>query len=235
MSTPSVVLEEPLFLVVSKPAGMHTAPLERGEAGTLVAWVLERYPEISDLPGRKSIEPGLLHRLDRDTSGLVLFARTDAAFRAIMAAAEAGTFHKYYAALCERSLILPPGLRELLPEPSPPCSISSGFRAYGPGRRYVTVSEPVRPEGRYETEILSKAPHGPETGTLEVKVSLARGFRHQVRVHLAASGLPILGDRLYGTGTGAEELQLAAWKLTFPHPSGTGTVEVAGDIPWDRA
>jgi len=235
VSAPSVLLEDPMFLVVSKPAGMHAAPLERGEAGTLLAWVIERYPEIEQVQGRKSIEPGLLHRLDRDTTGLVLFARTGEGFRAITAAADEGLFRKYYAALCERSLTLPPGVHELLSEPVPPCSIRSGFRAYGPGRRRVAVSEPTGPHGRYETEVLSIAPCGAEPERIAVRVSLVRGFRHQIRVHLATSGLPIVGDRLYGTGTSTDELRLAAWRVTFPHPRGTGIVDVSGAIPWECA
>jgi 23S rRNA pseudouridine1911/1915/1917 synthase len=244
MLSPSIVLEDRSFLVVWKPSGMHTAPLQRGESNTLLAWVIERYPEIATVTGRKSVEPGLLHRIDRDTCGLVLFARNEESFARLMQAAADSLFRKFYTALCTRSSALPPGSRFLLPFPAPPCTVRTAFRSFGPRGRMVAAipaesgrpTDSGRPPGTipYETEVISIDPCDGSPPLLRAVVSLTRGFRHQVRVHLASSGLPIVGDELYGGA--AEEsapLRLAAERLTFPHPQSGETVEVRGPVPWD--
>jgi 23S rRNA pseudouridine1911/1915/1917 synthase len=226
---PGVVLEDPAFVVIDKPSGMHTAPLRKGEEGTLLAWALARYPEIAAVPGRKPIEPGLLHRLDLETSGLVLLARTAPAWDALIAASRGGCFLKHYEALVSRVDTPPPGTRRLLPpagaDPWPPLPlvIESGFRAFGPGRRLVGVVEPAAGVRLYRTRLLALEPRDPPP-TFRALVELDTGFRHQVRVHLAAIGLSILGDALYGPpGSSAEappspRLCLNACALEFPHP-----------------
>ena len=206
VAEPQVVLEDPDFVVVAKPAGMHTAPLRAGEEGTLLGWVLARFPEVAGVPGLKPVEPGLLHRLDGDTSGLVLVARTPEAWQALLAAARAGRFVKHYRAIVSVAVGAPEGTRQLLMEPARvltselPLPIESAFRAWGPGRRRVAALPPsVAGGGRlYRTTILAiEQQAGPPAETFfRVLVELATGFRHQVRVHLGAVGLPIAGDPL---------------------------------------
>lgn len=236
---PLVVLEDPDFLVVAKPAGMHTAPLRPDEPGTLLAWVLGRHPEVGRVPGLKPIEPGLLHRLDRDTSGLVLLARTAAAWQALQTAASGGRFVKRYRALVTAAASPPQGTRELLMGPVEPATavlpllIESAFRAWGPGRSRVAAVPQAPAEGRrlYSTRLLELEPGeggAPPQPRYRALVELATGYRHQVRVHLAAIGLPILGDSLYGDPGASEagRLFLHACGLEFPHPS-SGRLVVA--------
>lgn len=302
-TTPRVIAETPRLLAVYKPKGMHTAPLREGESGTLVRWVIERYPEVSTVPGRKEIEPGVLHRLDRDTCGIVLFARDAEAFAFVEAAALEGRFAKWYRALCVSTLAPPPGLRQLMipsadtvdgatpvvnPDwepraagmageagkwhdflrsaarsadlragnappvepPGLPLRVESRFRPYGPGRRRVAavplvlpalpgppapperVSSDDAPSPVYRTVIEGIETKSP--GELEVIATLVRGFRHQVRVHLASVGLPIVGDSLYGSapavgrdagrarggGDTPVTLMLTAFRIRVPDPPG---------------
>jgi 23S rRNA pseudouridine1911/1915/1917 synthase len=238
---PVVVLEDGDFVVAAKPAGMNTAPLRRGEGGTLLAWILERYPEVASLPGLKAVEPGLLHRLDRDTSGLVLVARTAAAWEGLRTAARDGRFLKRYRALVSPHDRPPPGTRALLAPLGPrlaesggdalpplPLEVASAFRAWGPGRRRVAAVAAGAAAGArlYRTRLLALerdrgVPGESGGGTFfRVLVEIETGFRHQVRVHLASAGLPIVGDALYGPPDqpAAARLYLHACALEFPHP-----------------
>ena len=181
--------EDESILVVEKPAGMHTAPLRPGETGTLLSLVIEAWPEVARVPGIKPVEPGLLHRLDRDTSGLVVVARTAAAFEALRA--DFDSMRKEYVAVCRAGAESMSGF-----------SITSRFAPYGPGRRRVRVvatgadrfpRSTTREEYATKVSVLACS-----EGRVLVRAALTRGFRHQVRAHLAFAGLPIIGDSLYG-------------------------------------
>lgn len=241
MSTLSVLYEDGELIALDKPAGLHTAPLRPGEADTLLGRVLARYPEVARLPGIKPQEPGLLHRLDRDTSGVVLVARTAAAFRRLREQFEAGQAPKEYAAICfrgERAAGLPPwgGPGRAAGR----LRIESRFAPWGPGRRKVRVILPAD-EGkkaareaapdRYVTEAQVVAMRGP---LALVRVYLARGFRHQVRVHLAHLGLPIAGDPLYGRPVPAgwpARMYLHAAVLAIRHPARGTPLELRAPLP----
>jgi 23S rRNA pseudouridine1911/1915/1917 synthase len=86
-------------LAVVKPSGMHSAPGTHADGSSLAEWVFRRYPEAAGVQGRNTGEGGLLHRLDRDTEGLVLFALTEDFFAGVVEQAAAGTFLKSYLAL----------------------------------------------------------------------------------------------------------------------------------------
>ncbi|HOJ98866.1 MAG: pseudouridine synthase [Treponemataceae bacterium] len=238
---PRIVYEEESFLVVYKPPRIHTVPLDREEQNTLLAWCARRYPEVLEVKGKKPIEGGVLHRLDYETQGLVLVARTQAFYEALQQQQEKGMFVKEYEALCaplrENS---PPGAGY---PPAPPEStkkiedwtfpfvVQSAFRAYGPGRKEVrplltqkaqpfsSLRPPTVLEGGapYETEILSVTSES--SGRFLFSVRIRRGFRHQIRVHLRWLGYPILGDVLYGGASWEESiLALRSWRISFLHP-----------------
>lgn len=173
-----VRLERADLVVVEKPAGQPSAPLVASELGSLAGALLARYPEMKGV-GYRAREPGLIHRLDTRTSGLVIAARSSAAFEVLRAALESHRIDKRYLAIVE-ALRLPDELVIELP--------------LMPGKSGRVV---VAPEGG--------APCVSQLRTLErrgrfalVEVSASRAFRHQVRVHLAASGWPIAGDLDYG-------------------------------------
>jgi 23S rRNA pseudouridine1911/1915/1917 synthase len=233
--SPRLVAETGDFAVVYKPPRLHCAPLTPGEGGTLLEWYAAIFPPVMEMRGKKPIEGGLVHRLDYETQGLVLFAKNQEALEDFFAQQEQGRFVKEYGALIEGSGFypLPPGFPPP-PElpPAPPFRIASYFRPWGPGRtavRPVSLFQPGRDiagnRGRpYETEVIRIGEPG--AGRRCFTLRIARGFRHQIRCHLAWIGSPIAGDLRYGPGgaaagpagdTGGPE---SAARQTPPDPGG---------------
>jgi 23S rRNA pseudouridine1911/1915/1917 synthase len=211
MTLPRIVRETPLWAVLEKPHGMPSAPLTAGEEGTLLGWFLERCPEAACVAGRKTIECGLLHRLDTGTSGLVLVAKTQGAFDCLLEAQTRGAIRKSYYAFCTRAAPAA-GDATLLPGVLvPPLVVRSRFRAFGPGRREV---RPLfagqrgyeEAETDYETAIdgfeALEDPSAQEKALYGISCTLLRGYRHQVRAHLASLGFPLAGDPLYNAAGG---------------------------------
>ncbi len=180
-----VRLERSDLVVVDKPAGQPTAPLVAGESGSLVGALLGRYPEMAGI-GYRAREPGILHRLDTRTSGLVIAARTEPAFRALRAALEQHRLDKRYLAVVAAAGLPDSGVieRVLMPHPS------------GSGRVVVAPADGGGSGARACRSTFRTLAREGRRALVEVTAS--RAYRHQVRVHLAASGWPILGDLEYG-------------------------------------
>ena len=227
----TVLHEDEALIIVDKPAGIHTAPLRPGEPDTLLAAVIAAFPEVASVPGIKPSEPGLLHRLDHETSGVVVFARTMAVFAALRSQFMSGDARKEYRAACACPPDRKPGER---------ITVRSMFAPFGPGRRMVRVVEPEEKNRRllrkaartvYLTETRLERVHA---GRALVEVTLHRGFRHQVRAHLSHVGLPILGDALYGVPAPTEAPQrmyLHALGITLIHPVGGKLLRVVSPLP----
>jgi 23S rRNA pseudouridine1911/1915/1917 synthase len=223
------------FLLIYKPPRMHCSP---GKGPCLLDWAAESFPEIKDLRGRRPGEGGLLHRLDFETRGLVLIARRQEALDALLRQQEEGVFTKDYAALSAGGGPglpgFPPVPGDLLPfqPPSPgqPLIVESPFRAWGPGRKAVRPGFPPDRGGStkkarrsaldrglpYRTEITALEREG---DLFRFQVRLRRGFRHQIRCHLAWLGFPLLNDGLYGGEDRGGFLALSAQGLSFLDPS----------------
>ncbi|HEX2674743.1 MAG TPA: RluA family pseudouridine synthase, partial [Polyangiaceae bacterium] len=178
-------LERPEFVVVNKPAGMPTAPLDTRERGTLCGALLARYPEMQGV-GHRAREPGIVHRLDTQTSGLVLAARSAQAFTRLNQALEREELQKRYLAIVSAAGLAESGeiSRPLAPDPAHPERVrvlEAGDRS-GYARHKIT---------RYRVKRIVG-----ERALLELEVGSA--FRHQIRAHLAAIGHPIAADAVYG-------------------------------------
>ncbi|MDR2964261.1 MAG: RNA pseudouridine synthase [Treponema sp.] len=190
---PRVIEETSDYAVVYKPARMHSVPLKEGEGGTLV----------------DSYDGQLMHRLDYETHGLVLFARNKESFNYFTDLQDRGEFVKEYSAVCASALKTNISTNKDGFPPPPDITgngiIMSYFRPYGPGRKQVRPvidagsvpnKEIAKDKGGfYRTEIINTQHcKGKDIFTVRIK----RGFRHQIRCHLAWIGFPILHDPLYG-------------------------------------
>ena len=181
-----VLVETDGYVVVDKPAGVPTHPLKEGELGTLAGALVARYPEMRDV-GYSRREPGILHRLDNDTSGVVLAARDQTTFERLREQLQEGQIEKRYLARCQGSV-------------PAPIVIDTPIANDPRDRRRVRACNDPREIKRLraqpaQTEILTSTPaeHG---SLIEVRANNAR--RHQIRAHLASIGHPLLGDTLYG-------------------------------------
>ncbi|MGD8861384.1 MAG: RluA family pseudouridine synthase [Myxococcales bacterium] len=216
----SVLHEDDFIVVVDKPPGVASHPLRPGEGGTLASALLARYPEMAAV-GFGPREPGLLHRLDTNTSGLLLAARDTETFEALRAVLADGGVDKRYLALCAGEVRAPALHRAFL-------------SALGP--RVTVRAEAFREAVEIETEVLSAEPActGSALSLAEMRVHVAR--RHQVRAHLAMLGHPIAGDAQYGGPAlpGLSRHFLHASRMAFDHPRRPGVrIEVRAELPAD--
>jgi len=224
--------EDPHVVVFDKPAGMPTHPLRPDETATLANVVAFRYPEARGV-GFALREPGLTHRLDTDTSGLVIVARSAEAFESLREAHRAGHVIKRYQALVE-GLVSAEGrvdypLVRHRKDPkrveavTPHVRLRAGTRTTEAHTRY----RPVRAyRGEADTDLFTL-----------VEAELTSGFRHQVRVHMATLGHPLAGDTLY-RGPSLETAGLSrhflhAFEVQFPHPSSGNPLVVRCELPAD--
>jgi 23S rRNA pseudouridine1911/1915/1917 synthase len=204
------------FVAVAKPAGMPTLPLRPGERGTLANAVVARHPECA-AASDDAREGGAAHRLDTDTSGVVLFARTAAAWRALRDAFAGGRVAKEYLALVAGE--------------APDEGTIDAPLAHA-DRRRVRVDE-AAPDARPAVtrfEVVARSP----AATL-VRAFTSTGRMHQVRAHLAHAGHPLIGDELYGGPPARGGHVLHAERITFPDPRTGEAVTVEAPLPDARA
>jgi 23S rRNA pseudouridine1911/1915/1917 synthase len=204
------------LLVVSKPAGLVTHPAAGHHQGTLVNALLNLG---EPLAARNSTRPGIVHRLDKDTSGLLLVAKDDDAQAFLVDSLRSRRISRRYLALVR-------GI------PKPPSGTIEAPIARHPIKRQRMA---VVPGGRRSVTHYEVLEEGEAMSLLEV--TLETGRTHQIRVHLSHLGHPVMGDRTYG-GTseaskslGLDRPFLHAWKLTFPHPDDARMVAVDDPLP----
>lgn len=205
--------EDESIIVVDKPAGLvvHPAPAQRD--GTLLNALLERCPGLPDGPGMRR---GIVHRLDKDTSGLLVVAKTESAYTDLTAQLQRRAFHKVYLALVRGRV--------------EPCraAIESPIARDPANRQRMAVVEGGR-EAISQYRVLERHP-----GCSLVEVKLVTGRTHQIRVHFSTLGHPVVGDRTYGRGPHSIARQfLHAVVLGFLHPESGEYVEFSSDLPGD--
>ncbi len=220
-----VVLEDPDLLVIDKPPGVSVHPGAGRATGTLVHGLLARYPELAELPSAGAGDPsrpGIVHRIDRDTSGLLVVARTPAAYHALRQAIDEHRVERTYLALVHGQ----PEDRGLVDAP-----IGRSLRH--PDR--MAVQAGGRPS-RSWFEVLARYDE-PRSLAL-VRVTLETGRTHQIRVHMAAIGHPVVGDRRYGRAgdqriLGAARQWLHASELALAHPADGRPLWAKSPLPAD--
>ncbi len=215
----AIVYEDTDLLIVDKPAGQVVHPAPGHNAGTLVNALLGRGAELAPGGIAGVQRPGIVHRLDRDTSGLLMVARTDAAQASLQAQLKARRVKKTYLALVQGSVAAAAGRIEA------PIGRDPGRRT----RMAVTQSGRPSTTGYRVRERLA--------GWTLLEVDLVTGRTHQIRVHLEAIGHPVAGDPVYGTGTsrrgpaGLDRLFLHSWRLELTSPSTGRLIRAEAPLP----
>ena len=213
-----VLYEDSSMLVLDKPAGMVVHPTYRNSSGTLLNGVLWH------LRDRAGANPGILTRLDKDTSGLVVIGVDAASHAAMQKDAHAGRVTKEYLAIVRGT-------------PAPPSGTIVLPLGRDTGDRRVVV---VRPDGqacetRYETLSTRTSTRSQASAPISaLRCIPVTGRTHQIRVHLSASGWPIAGDRVYGTADDDLPRQaLHAWRIRLPHPVTRQPLSFEAPLPAD--
>ena len=205
-----IAYEDEHLLVVDKPAGIVVHPAPGHSTGTLVHGLLGRTAG-GDVPER----PGIVHRIDRDTSGLLVVARTEEAYRGLRNLVRRHALERRYKALVRGR---PRSWRGRIEAPI-------GRDRNDPTRMSLDTESPREAVTHFEVEELLD-----RHALLDVR--LETGRTHQIRVHLAAIGLPVVGDPVYGVPDPELERQfLHAWRLAFPHPVSGEQVEAESPLP----
>jgi 23S rRNA pseudouridine1911/1915/1917 synthase len=213
-----IVYEDDDLLVVDKPAGMTVHPAPGHSSGTLVHAVLAHCPNLSALGGEG--RPGIVHRLDKDTSGLIIVAKNDAAHLSLARQLKERRVEKTYIALVEGRLKQREGV------------IDAPIGRHPARRKKMAVVEGGR-EARTRYRVLREI-----DGRTLVEVRPETGRTHQIRVHLASIGHPVVGDPVYGRGRPAGPLRrqfLHAQRLAFRHPRTGDRLELEAELPEDLA
>ena len=223
------ILQEPSknnpFLIINKPQGLPSEPLKSGEDSSLTQ-AITLYPEIKTVKGKKEIEYGLLHRLDTQTSGLLLIATTQESYNSIQESQKNNNFIKWYTAKIEKINDINSYLegfpnQEIKIKENSTVVIESYFRHYGKNNSHV---RPVtKSSGKSALKKATSKLYKTEITLKENNIAICKiteGFRHQVRNHLAWLNIPVKGDFLYNPLTKKEDALLAfkATKIQFVHP-----------------
>jgi 23S rRNA pseudouridine1911/1915/1917 synthase len=211
-----ILYEDEDIVVVNKPAGMTVHPAPGHAAHTLVNAILAHCTDLSGIGGVQ--RPGIVHRLDRDTSGVILVAKNDAAHNALARQLKERSVEKTYLALVEGT-------------PKPAEGVIDAPIARDPrNRQRMAIVEGGR-ESITAYRVVERF-----AGYALVEARPKTGRTHQIRVHLAAIGHPIAGDRVYGHGSRDIPRQfLHASRVVFTHPRTGERVEFEAPLPPDLA
>jgi 23S rRNA pseudouridine1911/1915/1917 synthase len=206
-----ILYEDAAVIAVNKPAGLVVHAGAGAHSGTLVNRLVHHFASLSQVGGE--LRPGIVHRLDRGTSGVMLVARSDAAHRALASQFSGRTTEKTYLALVEGRV-----------------NADSG-----------RITKPIARDPSHRTRMTARLDHGRDALTdyrvlrrfekftyLEVRIGTGR--THQIRAHLAGIRHPIAGDKLYG-GQAADRIFLHAWRIRFDSPATGERVTVEAPLP----
>lgn len=227
-----VLYEDELLIALNKPTGLPSAPIHAAEESSAVALALKHFPGLPKIKTRK-LEPGLVHRLDTGTSGVLLFAKTQAEWERLRELWKRREVTKIYRAI-----------------------VSSGTKPVGPDHRKIPLPHAIdwplahdaksakrmralRPDSRTPKSSIRGKPHPARTIILaaeplsrdrfDLTIQIETGVMHQIRCHLAALGTPIAGDAIY-RGETAPRLWLHAWKLSYAQADGRER-EITAPLP----
>jgi 23S rRNA pseudouridine1911/1915/1917 synthase len=212
-----VLAESPDWVVVNKPVGLVTHPGAGNWSGTLLNGLLFRYPELAQVA-----RAGIVHRLDKDTSGLLVVARNEIAQTHLVRQLQARTMGREYLALAHGRMLSQGKVdKPIGRDPRVPVRMS--------------VEKPSAPKAAITHYKLERVGEYLESNISQVNCKLETGRTHQIRVHLASLGHPLLGDTQYGgrlLGEATRQM-LHAYQLRFEDPAGSGEVSFTAPMPQD--
>jgi 23S rRNA pseudouridine1911/1915/1917 synthase len=206
-----ILYQDTAVIAVNKPAGLVVHAGAGGHSSTLVNRLVHHFTSLSQVGG--DLRPGIVHRIDRGTSGILLVARTDQAHRALAAQFAARTIEKTYLALVQGNVRTETG----------------------------RITKPITRDPVRRTRMTARLEHGRDAlteycvrqrfkGFTYLEVRIGTGRTHQIRAHLASLGYPVAGDRLYGARP-AERIFLHAWRIAFTTPATSERVVVVAPLP----
>lgn len=204
-----ILLKNDDYIIVSKPEGLKTHPLVPFEKGTLLNGIVSKFPTAGALYAKR-YEGGLLHRLDNDTSGLILCALNQKSFKRLKNIFKSGKVKKYYYAIVNGIIKKGGAISAKIVSP-----FKGAYKVFidssSEDPDYVTFFEPIQSNKKY---------------TL-LDIELIGGKMHQIRAHLSWFGFPIVGDKLYNRDRSFKgRMMLHAYRLTLP-----GEFDIKTDIP----
>jgi 23S rRNA pseudouridine1911/1915/1917 synthase len=211
-----ILFEDDDLLVLNKPAGLVVHPGAGNEQGTLVNALLSHCKNLSGIGGHE--RPGIVHRLDKETSGALVIAKNDATHRDLSSQFAARTMTKIYLALVAGTLRKTSGV------------IDKAIARHPVHRQRMSIARRQGRSAKTEYRVLKSS------GDVSlVECILHSGRTHQIRVHLHHLGHPVLGDKLYGGKRAGDfpRQMLHAWKLGFRHPRSGEAVLFTATIPDD--
>jgi 23S rRNA pseudouridine1911/1915/1917 synthase len=212
----SLVYQDDWLLVVDKPAGVVVHPAPGNEHGTLAQGLVAEGAR-----GGHQSRPGIVHRLDKDTSGLLIVARRDEAYQRLVAAMERRDIHRTYVTLLSGRL------------PQDAGTIDAPIGRHLRDRKRMSLHTAAGKRAVTHFDVLGRAP-----GFTLARVRLETGRTHQIRVHFSALGYPVAGDVQYGRPPRPEGLSrqfLHAARLAFPHPDDGREIACASALPPELA
>ena len=210
-----VLFEDDDLIVLNKPAGMVVHPAAGNWQGTVVNALLHHCPTLSGIGGEQ--RPGIVHRLDKETSGCLVAAKNDVAHQSLSKQFAGREITKIYLAIAAGKFRHASGV------------IEGAIGRHPVQRKKMTVLEDGRGRAsKTSYRVLAELP----AGTL-VECTLHTGRTHQIRVHLRHLGHPLLGDEVYGRRAGFARQMLHAWRLGFTHPRTGERLNFQSPIPAD--
>ncbi len=211
-----IIFEDKHIAVINKPSNMTVHPAQNNYSGTLVNALLYHFDSLSNI-NEDNIRPGIVHRLDKDTSGLIIIAKTNEAHEKLVEMFQSKIMKKTYIAVCKGNFSSKTGRLENLIGRDP-------F-----DRKKMAVVEVNGKEAVTNYEVIDEV----QDFSL-LKVNIETGRTHQIRVHMKYLNHPILGDSTYGSPSKIIDRQmLHAYMLEFVHPITKETIKLKGKLPED--